>query len=282
MEKNEAISNQSFLTVTDQFKSNIWSEEYGIPSDEFGRLLNEKNHLIEIRRGTNPIVIGCPHHTKNGVSYMFPGRPGDECVGLVTANIAINLKCEAQIYSHATDHDPNKDARSPYFTKIFDDNPQVLVEIHGCGNKGINDIEISCGQDIYGDPQLFKEKFQAALKKLTARLSKSQDNFDRSISNEFKNLNIGAQLKPGSSQGVRFPATHTQSLITSMEKKIPAYHIELKPEFRKMRDTSRMELTGRGKYISEAIAATIAEMYKLHYQKDIKNTLTKTAQGLMG
>ena len=164
------------------------------------------------------------------------GRVSDENVGISALVLwevfrQEGISARFVIAAHATDHDPNKTPGCSYWECIFvDPLPDLLIELHGAknddnfaqnGNK--HDMELSSGKDQAAEPLIF----------------------GRLMANERDGYNIGVQEKPGINKALKIngkleevslldnPALYTLSLAHAGKLGLPAFHLELKPMFRK-------------------------------------------------
>lgn len=227
--------------------------------------LTSKDCLIEIVIGQPPyaVVIGVPHQAAIGVSRIADdwvnehgtkGRESDEGAAFhalvaFTALRDHGIPSKLVIAAHDTQHDPNKDASSPYWKAIFSDEMQLLFESHGARDGRNVDLEISSGQNNLGRPLEFGRILARAL--------------------EFR-YSLVAQGEVGSNKGILItqdgeteakienPANKTNSLIEAGKRKIPALHLEARPPFRIPLDRTNT-VTPDGLILGRAIAKSFIE-----------------------
>ena len=227
--------------------------------------LLSKDCLIEMVSGQPPfaVVIGVPHQAAVGVSRIaddwvnnegVKGRNSDEGAAFhaLVAFTAIRdrgIPCKLVIAAHDTQHDPNKVSSSPYWEAVFSDEMQLLFECHGARDDRNADLEISSGQNSLGNPLEFGRTLVRTL--------------------EFR-YSLVAQAEPGSKKGILIeqdgdkeaklenPANYTNSLIEAEKLKIPALHLEARPQFRIPEDQSNT-VTPDGLILGRAIAKSFIE-----------------------
>lgn len=248
-----------------EYNKQLWDRRFFAFSTEFKKLMKLKNKVILLNKGSNPIVVGAPHHTMGG--EMYEGRPGEAYIGFFLAYIVDIMGSKGVIAVHVTDHDPNKDSGSLYCRTIFNQNPNMLVEIHRCKFERKNDVEITSGQNKLAQPVLFAKELRKALQQTANDLLQSKSRYEEMIGKELHDLRISAQLKPSSTEGVELSALSTASLTEAGAKGIPAYHIEIKVVSRKLHKRRGPILTKKRKYLTNAIADTIQRSYAYHEKK---------------
>jgi len=229
-------------------------------------LILKKNVLVELVYRNEPyhVVIGVPHQAANGISLIAEnwkntklnkmGRDSDEGVATFALATFSNLRdleisCKLVIAAHSTDHDPNKDTRSPYCQSILADQSELLFECHGAASSRKHDLELSAGSNLLSNPLRFGRILAQEL--------------------DYKD-SLACQIKPGKDQAVlikqrdtetdtnlKLPGLKTNSLIEAQKLSIPALHLEAKPDFRKPAD-KRNIITPDGLRLGRAIAHTIA------------------------
>jgi hypothetical protein len=241
-----------------------------IPSELLDLIL-EKDTLIELQYGQEPyhVILSVPHQAANGITEIAEnwrnprnnknGRDSDE--GAATFALAafaylrnMKISCKLVIAAHATDHDPNKDTKSPYCQSIFSgDQSALLFECHGAAASRCHDLELSAGSNRLSDPLRFGSMLAQEL--------------------EYRD-SIAGQITSGSVQAILFeqdgketktrlalPGLYTDSLIEAQRLSIPALHLEAKPKYRKPSDEGNI-ITQDGLRLGRAIAKTIAAYLK--------------------
>lgn len=159
------------------------------------------------------IVIGCPHHASKGLPRMLCDRNADENAGYLACYLAKKLNCSL-IIANRYFFDPNKSVGSDYFCFIKNLHPELLIEIHGHGNRSANyDVEISSGPF---QPEYARD-FAEKLSSLTAQ-DKHLDHY--SISGDYNKIYFTAQFS-----------------VTITDKRWNSLHIELPPDLRKSNDS---------------------------------------------
>jgi len=252
------------IKVLDQ---KFWkSGSYQSYSHNLALLLKMKDTLLIFKNGHGPysLVLGVPHQAAFGESkiaedWVQPngkrGRDSDEnaaSYALVAYSLLCDhgIPCKLVIACHFTDHDPNKNRKSPYCQEILSETTKLLIECHGAGDKRRRDIEISAGMNKLARPLEFGR-----------RLAEKMDY-------RFK---IAAQINPGTNkakeitQGVEIdtklslPALKTTSLIVAEKYGIPAVHIEAKPNFRYESD-EEYSIPVDGQNLGQSIAKVISKL----------------------
>ena len=217
--------------------------------------------LIELEASRpRTVVLGVPHHAAVGMPHIAEGsasggRVADEnavlyalaCLeGLRRLGVASALVVAA----HASDHDPNKRAESPYCRLVLGDpRPVLLVECHGAGAAAPYELEVTAGRNDRSRPLEFGRLLACSLG---------------------PGFQIAAQTSPGgraalildstprATRGVlRYPALRTSSLRAAGERGIDALHVEAKRRFRSRGDGSP-GLTSSGKSLGRSLATAIA------------------------
>ncbi len=250
------------LKISHYFEE-IWQLKEVQPS-LLGALVS-KDCLIEVVNGQPPfgVVIGVPHQAAVDIGRISDemvnedgtkGRASDEGAAFYalvafTALRDRGIPCKIVIAAHDTQYDPNKDANSPYWKAIFSDGMKLLFECHGASKDRKVDLEISSGQNSLGRPPEFG--------RILAR------NFEFQYS-------LIAQDEVGSKKGILInrdgetitkienPANKTISLIEAGKQKIPALHIEARPQFRIPPDKCNT-VTKDGLILGRAISKSLIE-----------------------
>jgi hypothetical protein len=231
------------------YSGEIWSGLAVAP--QLWNLLLQKDLLLEFTTSRPPyqVILGVPHHAAPGVDRIAekmirpdgqkPGRPADETTGLTGLAVfqalqELNIPAMLVIAAHATDHDPNKTAESPYWKSLFPNRdgarptpehvpPRLILELHGAGKNRRHDLELSAGPNLKSSPLSFAAALAAQ------------------IPAEWQ---LAAQNRPGTREGTLFhreprtvnlqnPALKTQSLYHAGELGIPALHLEMKSFLRR-------------------------------------------------
>jgi hypothetical protein len=250
-------------------QSEIWSnfEEGEVTPALLDELL-EQDKLIQITHGQPPydVVLGVPHHAANGVLRIAERserpRSSDENAALYALAAFTYLQqrhipCKIVIAAHPTDHDPNKEAWSPYSQQVFSQSVRLLVECHGCAENYRNDIEVSAGRNKLTNPKVFGELLVAALDHgCRIGVQETPTTCNALIFGTGANHPVSSQL--------RLPALETYTLRRAAELNIQAIHIEAKPRFRKASDGSN-RATKDGLQLGQAIAKAIAAYLGKNY-----------------
>jgi hypothetical protein len=235
-------------------------------------LLGLRDEIIELPAASRAAdcVLAIPHHAGPGVSHIAQQRPegrrvADENAVLyaLAAHAALDragVSSRVVVAAHATDHDPNKDVRSPYCRALFGGPaPALLVECHGASRRAPHALEVSAGTNPGADPLRFGRRLAHAYEA------------GESAADEL----LAAQLSPGGRAArvfdgegnaaresrLRFPALRTASLEAARERGIAALHLEATPRFRTLgveglalpADGARL-----GAALAKAIVATLA------------------------
>ena len=232
----------------------------GRPHAALGDLLEQRDALIELGPDGPPeVVLGVPHHAAAGVDRIAErspsgGRVADENAVLYALACLADLRrlgiaSSLVVAAHATDHDPNKHAASPYCRRILR-RPcaALLVECHGASARAPHDLEVSAGRNEHSRPLEFGRLLADFLG---------------------AGFHVAAQTRPGeraalvldarprsSPSVLRFPALRTGSLRFAAEQGIQALHVEAKPRFR--RSTAGSGLTRSGRRLGHSLARAIA------------------------
>jgi hypothetical protein len=152
------------------------------------------------------------------------------------------------VMAHATTHDPNKHARSPYTQALFEEPVRLLFECHGSGPRRALSLELSAGNNPLAAPLRCGRALAEALERRYA---------------------LGVQRAPGTREALIFrpdgserpgrlqlSARRTLSLVEAGRRGVQALHLEAKPRFRARRG-SELDLTPEGRFLGEAIARAL-------------------------
>ncbi|MGH0030348.1 MAG: hypothetical protein ACQGVC_11190 [Myxococcota bacterium] len=224
-------------------------------------LLDARDTLVEIDRGDPPrVVLGVPHHAAPGVDRIAERRPeggrvADEnaaLYALVALGRLASLGVPARLLvaAHATDHDPNKSARSPYCRRVLDCRAELLIECHGAGARAPHDLELSAGRNALADPLRFSRGLLDALGPGFHLAAQSLPGQRAAVLMDARGRETGAAV-------LRFPALRTRSLAAAGEVGMAALHLEAKPRFRSRVD-GRAGLPPPGRRLGEALARAAA------------------------
>ncbi len=231
------------------------------PASELASLLTRRDLLLELgaARTHARCVFGVPHHAGPGVDRIAErreegGRVADENAVLyaLAAHAALEARGVASrvvVAVHATDHDPNKDPRSPYCRSLLDGDPELVVECHGSGWATPHPIEVSAGTNEATRVLAFGRRLASALG---------------------EEAWVAAQARPGERDGLlldadgstlrpsalKFPALRTSSLHGAAARGIPALHVEAMPRFRTF-GVHGLTLTQDGRALGHALAHAV-------------------------
>jgi hypothetical protein len=234
-----------------------------LPTPELARLLARSDSLIEVARGATPaaVVIGVPHHAGPGVDWIAEHSPegrrvADENAALyalvcLSALEEQRIPCRLVVAAHATDHDPNKVAGSPYCERLLGKRgARLVLECHAAGPDAPHGLELTAGRNRKARPRHFAGLLARALG---------------------AGHRVAAQAKPGSNAAVviepggrtsegrlRYPALRTRSLVEAERRGLPALHLEANPRFRTRPDGSPA-LPDAGVHLGRCLARAIAE-----------------------
>lgn len=236
------------------------------PHADLGALLRQRDTLIELTPSGPPaVVLGVPHHAAVGVDRIAEhsasgGRVADENAVLYALVCLAELKRRGipgalVVAAHATDHDPNKHAESPYCLRVLRrPRAALLVECHGAGATAPHDLEVSAGRNGRSHPLEFGRLLAGALG---------------------AGFHVAAQTRPGERGALvldahprstpsvlRFPALRTRSLHAAGERGIHAIHVEAKPRFR--RSAAGTGLPRAGEHLGHSLARAIAAYLTSH------------------
>ncbi len=241
-----------------QYKGNVWAKKYEEIKPSLLKLLKAKDKLIILRHAKPPykVVLGVPHQSAIGESHICKNgkkRDSDENAASYALVAFTNLKdqnipSKLVIMAHSTTKDPNKEEDSLYWKEIFKDNGELLFECHGSSGKRENELELSAGKNKESDAIKFGRLLGESLNyKYKLGIQKEAGKKGALIINEY------GKEKPGELQ---LSANNTKSLIEASNRKIPALHLEAKPNFRIPKDKSdtvTSDALNLGKAISETI-----------------------------
>lgn len=262
--KNEGCPKSNYMNMDiNIYKGQIWEKNSSkVYSPELLGLLESKDALVIPKNGEPPfhVVIGVPHQAAVGVTTIAEnwtnprgrkGRDSDENAASFALAVFSELcdqkiPCKLVIAAHSTDHDPNKDANSPYCKEVFSEKTHFLLECHGAGEQRKQDIEISAGTNSLGNALHFGRQLATKLNfhySLSAQIE-AGSNKAKSIS---KDKEIDTTLV--------LPALETTSLIQAEKREIAALHLEAKPRFRISENDDSISADGLilGKAIAEVI-----------------------------
>lgn len=166
--KNEGCPKSNYLNMNiNLYTGQIWRKSSSmVYSPELLGLLESKDTLVILKNGEPPfhVVIGVPHQAAVGVTIIAEnwtnprgrkGRDSDEnaasfALAVFSELCEQKIPCKLVIAAHSTNHDPNKDANSPYCKEVLSEKTHLLLECHGAGDKREQDIEISAGTNSLG------------------------------------------------------------------------------------------------------------------------------------
>jgi hypothetical protein len=231
------------------------------PHADLQGLLDAQDVLVEAGAPGRPqVVLGVPHHAAIGVDRIAERRPeggrvADEnavLYALVALERLASLGVVGRLLvaAHATDHDPNKLAGSPYCRRVLDSRADLLVECHGAGRRAPHDLEISAGGNRLADPLRFGEALARALGPGFHLAAQSVPGARAALLMDARGAGSGASV-------LRFPALRTRSLSVAGERGIAALHLEAKPRFRSCGDGSPT-VTASGRRLGVALAHAAA------------------------
>lgn len=254
------MNNEKKKRIT--YKGEIWAKKNKEFNPELFKLLASKDCLVVLSHGKPPykVILGVPHQAAIGEKYICESkaqRKSDENVASYALVTFTTLKehkvpCKLVIMAHSTMSDPNKDTVSPYFQEISKDPSEVLIECHGAGISRKLDLELSAGKNKLSDIIGFGKLLGSALqRKWTLGVQKQAGANNALIFQQDGKISDG-QLEN--------PATKTISLIKAEEKKIHAFHLEAKPQFRKACD-GKNKVTDDGFALGCALAQAIIRKY---------------------
>jgi hypothetical protein len=233
-----------------------------LPTPELARLLARSDSLIEIARGASPaaVVIGVPHHAGPDVDWIAERSPegrrvADENAALyalvcLSALEEQKIPCRLVVAAHATDHDPNKVAGSPYCERLLAESDTRLVfECHAAGPDAPHGLELTAGRNRRARSLHFARPLIRALgsgHRLAAQLEPGGD------------AAVVLESDGQTSEGrLRYPALRTRSLVEADRRGLPALHLEATPHYRTPPDGSPA-LPAAGVQLGRCLARAIA------------------------
>jgi hypothetical protein len=233
-----------------------------LPTPELARLLARPDSLVEIAHGAPPAqaVIGVPHHAGPGVEWIAEHSPegrrvADENAALyalvcLSALDEQNVPSRLVVAAHATDHDPNKVAGSPYCERLFAERDvRLMIECHASGTDAPHGLELTAGRNGRAQPLHFARLLIGALGTGHRLAAQARHGSDAAL-----------VLEPGArtSQGrLRYPALRTRSLVEAERRGLPALHLEAGPSFRTRADGTAA-LPDAGVHLGRCLARAIA------------------------
>jgi hypothetical protein len=233
-----------------------------LPTPELARLLARSDSLIEVARGAAPaaVVIGVPHHAGPGADWIAERSPegrrvADENAALyalvcLSALEEQQIPCRLVVAAHATDHDPNKVAGSPYSERLLGKrSARLVLECHAAGPDAPHGLELTAGRNRRGRPLPFARLLIRALgagHRLAAQLEPAGD-----AAVVFES---GGRTSEGR---LRYPALRTRSLVEAERCGLPALHLEATPHYRTRPDGSPA-LPDAGVHLGRCLARAIA------------------------
>lgn len=245
------------------YAGQIWEHRSSrVYSPELLGLLESKDTLVILKNEEPPfhVVIGVPHQAAVGVTTIAEdwtnprgrkGRPSDENAASFALAVFSKLcdqkiPCKLVIAAHSTDHDPNKDANSPYCKEVFSEKTHLLLECHGAGDRQEQDIEISAGTNSLGKALDFGRQLATKLN-YQYSLSAQIEAGSRKAKSISKEEEIDTTLV--------LPALETTSLLQAEKMGIAALHLEAKPRFRISKNDDSISTDGLilGNAIAEVI-----------------------------
>ncbi|HUW13938.1 MAG TPA: hypothetical protein VM537_29715 [Anaerolineae bacterium] len=251
------------------YEDELWTLCDPYPAlDDF---LKAKDRLIILRHGAPPfqVVLGVPHQAAVGEEHICDERkdrkgrrdprPSDEGAASYALVAFATLRdrcvpCKLVIMAHATTHDPNKKADSPYCDEVLRDETALLFECHGANPKRRNSLELSAGCNDLSDGVTvpFGQALATALgHRYSLAVQKKACKKDAFV------FDVGGAQ--GEGPELRLAALGTASLLEAKKRcSIPALHLEAKPAFRKPTDGANT-VTPDGLLLGRAIARVIIE-----------------------
>ncbi len=231
------------------------------PTPELTRLLARPDSLIEIAHGATPaeVVIGVPHHAGPGVEWIAEHSPegrrvADENAALY-ALVCLSALSEREVPSrlvvaaHATDHDPNKIAGSPYCERLFAERgARLMFECHAAGPDAPHGLEITAGRNRRAQPLHFARLLIRALGAGHRLAAQARHGSDAAVV-----LEPDGQASEGR---LRYPALRTRSLVEAERHGLSALHLEADPSFRTRADGTPA-LPDEGVHLGRSLAHAI-------------------------
>jgi hypothetical protein len=233
-----------------------------LPTPELARLLAQPDSLIEIAHGDGPaeVVIGVPHHAGPGVEWIAERSPegrrvADENAALyalvcLSALDEQKLPSRLVVAAHATDHDPNKVAGSPYCQRLFaEPGARLLLECHAAGPDARHDLELTAGRNRRARTLHFARLLVGALGAGQRLAAQARHGDDAAVVFEPDGQTSEGRL--------RYPALRTRSLVEAEHRGLPALHLEAEPRFRTRADGAPA-LPDAGVRLGRSLARAIA------------------------
>jgi len=242
------------------FQERVWEKENREFTPALLQLLTEKDRLIVLFHGkpSYNVILGVPHQAGIGQPFICDSRVKRESdensasYALVTYSILKehDIPCKIVIAAHSTTADPNKVLDSPYCQEVFQEPGELFIECHGAGPRRKLDLELSSGRNSLANTKGFGEVLAWALqKRYTLGVQRKYGTSDAIILGK-DGKKIDGQLEN--------PALLTKSLAKAGEMKIPALHVEAKPQFRRSHDRVN-KVTDDGVILGRALARAIIE-----------------------
>lgn len=231
------------------------------PHSALRDLLDARDTLVEVRSGGAPrVALGVPHHAATGVDRIAERRPqggrvADENAVLYAlvcfdALARAGVPCRLVVAAHATDHDPNKHADSPYCRRaLAGARLQLLLECHGAGRRAPHDLELSAGRNALADPLGFARRLARALGPGFHLAAQTAPGVRAALLLDARGADAGASV-------LRFPALRTRSLAAAAERGVAALHLEAKLRFRTGAGNGG-RVTASGRRLGRSLAASV-------------------------
>jgi hypothetical protein len=232
------------------------------PTPGLARLLEQRDSLIEIAHGAPPaeVVIGVPHHAGPGVEWIAERSPEGRRVvdenAVLYALVCQSALREREVSSrlvvaaHATDHDPNKIAGSPYCERLFAERgARLVLECHGAGPDAPHELELTAGRNRRARPLQFAQLLIRALGAGHQLAVQARHGSGAAV-----------VLEPdgrASDGRLRYPALRTRSLVEAESRGLPALHLEADARFR-IRADAVATLPDAGVHLGRSLAHCIA------------------------
>jgi hypothetical protein len=249
------------------YEGEIWNSRQ--PVAALSGWLDGRDCLISLRFGRPPyqVTLGVPHHAAIGDKQICEHRLGaderpdprdaDENAALFalaafSALKAQRISCKLVIMAHATDHDPNKIADSPYCQEALGEETRLLFECHGSGISRRLPLELSAGSNHLVKTVRFGRELALGLER---RYSLGVQR--RAARREAIIFKAGGDCEKGS---LELAAMRTTSLIEAEKQGIQALHLEAKPLFRRSPNPGK-GLPAAGDLLGRAIAQAVARYF---------------------
>jgi hypothetical protein len=242
------------------FQEKVWQKENREFTPALLQLLTAKDCLIVLFHGrpAYKVILGVPHQAGIGQPFICDSqvkRESDEnsaSYALVAYSMLkeSGIPCKIVIAAHSTTADPNKVLDSPYCQEVFQECGELLLECHGAGLHRKLDLELSSGRNSLADIKGFGEALALALQKRYTLGVQRKCGTDKAIILGKDGKKIDGRLEN--------PALLTKSLARAEEMKIPALHVEAKPQFRRSQDKAD-KVTEDGAILGRALARAIIE-----------------------